>query len=186
LPEAGADTVTWEFIRASGLAAYTLLTASVALGLSVSTRATDPVSKRAHVNEGHQTVSILAGAMIGLHMVLLLFHDYIRFGVPDILIPFASDWQPLPVAMGIVATYLVVALLVSSAVRSHIGYSAWRTIHYAAFAAWALAAVHGVFSGSDSGSVLVQYLYIGSVAIVMLLLVFGALGKKGQVPRASR
>lgn len=170
------ETVVWEFIRASGLAGYVALTVSVVLGLSISTRATDPISKRAHINEVHQTISVLACVLVGLHVVLLLFHDYIDFDLAGLLIPFAADWRPAAMAAGTISMHLLLAVLLTSALRTRIGYRSWRVLHFASYPAWALATVHGVFGGSDSGVVLVQYMYLLSFGAIVVLAVFGAIG----------
>jgi DMSO/TMAO reductase YedYZ heme-binding membrane subunit len=180
------ETVVWEFIRASGLTGYIALTVSVVLGLSVSTRATDPISKRAHINEVHQTTSVLACVLIGLHVVLLLFHDYVDFDLAGLLVPFASDWRPVAMAAGIISMYLLLVLLLTSVLRARVGYRSWRALHFAAYPAWALATVHGVFGGSDTGNVAIEYMYLLSLGAVILLVVFGALSPQRPVQRPGQ
>ncbi|MEO7666000.1 MAG: ferric reductase-like transmembrane domain-containing protein, partial [Dehalococcoidia bacterium] len=169
----------------SGLAAYVLLTVSMALGLSVSTRATDLLSKRAHVNEGHQTLSVLAGVLIGMHVGLLLAHSYVRFSLVEVLVPFASSWRPIPAAMGTISMYLVAVVLLTSALREHMSYRAWRVLHFVAFPAWAMATIHGIFAGSDSQFAAIQYMYLTSFALVLLLIAFGVFAPRKGVQRTS-
>jgi sulfoxide reductase heme-binding subunit YedZ len=162
----------WELIRASGLVAYVLLTAGVAMGVSVKVRALDWVMKRAWVNEAHQTVSVLALAFTLLHAVAILFNGHAPFTVTQVLVPFSATWRPFAAAMGSVSMWLVGLLVVSSWARSAIGYKTWRAIHFSGFAAWVLAVGHGITAGADSGEAWVQYLYLGSGALVGLLCVF--------------
>jgi DMSO/TMAO reductase YedYZ heme-binding membrane subunit len=124
--------------------------------------------------------------LIALHVVLLLTHDYIHFGLGDVLIPFTSPWRPLATAMGTVSMYLVAVLLLTSAIRSRIGYTTWRMLHMAAFPAWALATIHGIFAGSDSAAAAIQYMYLGAFAAVVLLLVFGAVRERRPTSKPER
>ncbi len=171
-PAAGLEAATWELIRATGLLAYLLLTLSVALGLSVNVRALDSITRRAHVYEGHQSISIAALAITVLHVATLLVHRYITFTPAEVFVPFTSDWKPVPVALGIVALYLTGLLTASSYTRNSIGQRTWRLIHFSSFIAWVAAVLHGIFAGSDTALPLVQYLYLATVSPVALLLCF--------------
>jgi sulfoxide reductase heme-binding subunit YedZ len=144
------DLVLWQLIRSAGLLSYLLLSASVVAGVAVKTRVLDGVVKRPWVYELHQALSVAALATITGHVVLVLANAHVRFSLREVLIPFASDWRPLPVALGVLAMYLVALLLISTRLRSRIGQKAWRSIHYSSFLAWVFALVHGIDAGSDS------------------------------------
>ncbi|HSP54402.1 MAG TPA: ferric reductase-like transmembrane domain-containing protein [Dehalococcoidia bacterium] len=163
------DMTVWEIIRASGLVAYGLLTISVAVGIAIRLRALDWFMQRAWVLESHATVSVLALAFTGVHMLTLLLNRHVPFTPAGIFIPFASSWDPPAVAVGIVATYLAALLVVTSYVRPYIGYKTWRAVHYGGFAAWAMALGHSIGAGSDTGDVWVRYFYLASAVIVILL-----------------
>lgn len=180
-----ADLAAWQFIRASGLAAFVLLSVVVLLGVAVNVRALDFLMKRAWVNEGHQTLSLVAVTFTGLHVMLLLVNRHVPFTLAGVLAPFASEWKPLPAALGSVSMYLTLGLAASSYVRSAIGYRTWRTIHYAGFAGWAIALVHGVSAGSDSGLLAVQYLYLVAGASVVFLVLFRVLAPSERAARAA-
>jgi hypothetical protein len=66
-----------------------------------------------------------------------------------VLAPFASAWRPLAVATGVVAGWLTLALAVSFRLRKRIGQRGWRRLHYATFAAFALALGHALTNGTD-------------------------------------
>ena len=44
---------------------------------------------------------------------------------------------------------LLVALVITSLIRARIGHRGWRAVHWAAYACWPLALVHGLGSGGD-------------------------------------
>jgi predicted ferric reductase len=195
-PPATMDEVRWQLVRASGLAAYVLLSASVFLGLAVRTRALDTLMRRAWTYEAHQFLSILAAVFTGLHVALLLGNRHAPFDLVDVTLPLVSGWRPVPVALGIAAAYLTLAVLFSSYLRGRLGFRAWRLLHYGSFGAWALAWLHGLTAGSDTGLAWVQYVYLAAGGAVGFLVVFRLLmpanrparpaavpGGRGRAPR---
>jgi len=174
------DLAIWQMIRASGLIAYLLLSVSVFMGIAVSVRALDWFTRRAWVLEGHQTLSTLAFAFTAFHVFMLLFNSHVPFGLAEILVPFSANWRPIPSALGTLALYLVALLVVTSYVQPSMPRKLWRAIHYGGFAAWVLAAGHGLFAGSDTGSAWVQYMYLLTVLPVAILIVFRVLTAGGR------
>ena len=164
------DLVLWQFIRSAGLLTYVLLSASVVMGMALKSRAFDQFLKRPWVNELHGSLSAAALVTLLFHVALVLANSHVGFGLKDVFIPFASSWRPLPIALGVLAMYLIGLLALSTRLRPIIGQKAWRTIHYGSFLAWAMALVHAVDAGSDSTVVWVQVLYLASAAAVFLLL----------------
>jgi methionine sulfoxide reductase heme-binding subunit len=148
--------IAWYVARAAGLVAFGLLTLSVWLGLAMSTRLATLLQKR--LFGWHQTLAWTGLSMLGLHVSALLLDPTIHFGLPSVLVPFASAWKPGAVAAGVVAGWLTAMLAVSFRLRRWIGQKGWRRLHYASFAAFVLALGHALTAGSDlkgiSGSVL--------------------------------
>ena len=68
----------------------------------------------------------------------------------DAVIPFASTYRPLWLGLGALSFDLLIALVVTSLVRRRLGYRAWRTIHWLAYASWPVAVFHGLGTGSDT------------------------------------
>ena len=79
----------------------------------------------------------------------MLADPVLGFGLPAVLIPFAAPWRPAAIAAGVVAGWLTLMLAVSFRMRSRIGQRGWRRLHYASFAAFLLALVHAISSGTD-------------------------------------
>jgi predicted ferric reductase len=174
------DMLIWQFIRATGLLAYVLLSGSVFLGISINVRALDGLTKRAHVYEGHQTISVVALGLALMHVTLLFLNRHVGFTLVTALVPFASPWRPLAISMGIGALYLTATLVISTYYRSSIGQTMWRTIHYGGFAAWFMALGHGLSAGSDTDLAWVQYVYLLTAAAVTLVLIFRILAPSGR------
>jgi predicted ferric reductase len=169
------EVVVWELIRASGLLAYLFLSAAVALGIAVRVRALDWLLKRAWVFELHQVISVLALALTVTHVLLLFANNHVRFDVFSVLIPFVSPWRPLATALGILGFYLLGLLVLTSYTRSFIGQKAWRAVHFGGFAAWVMALGHGLAAGTDSGAAGVQYMYLATGTLVVMLIAFRVL-----------
>jgi hypothetical protein len=167
--------VAWYVARSAGLVAFGALTLSVWLGLAMSTRLLGPKRQKSLFG-WHQTLAWTGLSMLGLHAGALLFDPTLHFGLPSVLVPFASAWRPAAVAAGVVAGWLALMLAFSFRLRKRIGQRGWRRLHYASFAAFVLALGHALTAGTDvkglGGAVLVAVagapvLWLGLVRILM-------------------
>ena len=140
--------IAWYVVRASGLVAFGLLTLSVWLGLAMSTRLLG-TKRQKPLLALHRTLAWTGLSMIGLHAAALLFDPVLHFGIASILLPFAAPWKAGAVAAGIVGGWLSLALAASFRFRRWIGQKGWRRLHYASFAAFALALGHALAVGTD-------------------------------------
>jgi len=140
--------VAWYVARAAGLVAFGALTLSVWLGLAMSTRLLGP-KRHKSLFGWHQTLAWTGLSMLALHAGALLFDPTLHFGLASVLAPFASAWRPVAVAAGVVAGWLSLVLAVSFRLRKRIGQRGWRRLHYATFAAFALALGHALAAGTD-------------------------------------
>src|SRR5439155_688934 len=105
-----------------------------------------------------------------LHALVLLGDKYIGYTLPQILIPFASvGYQPLWVGLGQIGLYMMALVTLSFYVRRWIGARTWRLIHFLSFAVFALALVHGLFSGTDSSTPWALGMYLGSAVTATAL-----------------
>jgi sulfoxide reductase heme-binding subunit YedZ len=110
--------------------------------------------------------ALLVLGFVSIHIVALLLDAYVGFSPIDILLPLSSTYRPLAVAGGILGLYVTLIVYASMWVRKYIGYKTWRTIHFASFAAFLLAALHGIFSGADSSEIWMVAIYAISLLLV--------------------
>jgi methionine sulfoxide reductase heme-binding subunit len=179
--------VAWLLARAAGLVAFGLLTASVWLGLAMSTRSVRP-RWRPRLLGWHRTLAWTGLAMIGLHVGALLADPTLHFGAASVLVPFASTWRPAAVAAGVVAGWLALALAASFRMRKLIGQKGWRRLHYASFAAFLLALCHALASGTDLaglGGPIVAVVAGGPVLFGVLLRILAPLKPRRPAVAAS-
>lgn len=179
--------MTWWYVdRAAGLVSWALLSASVVLGLLLSSKALGRRVRPNWLQDLHRGLSGLAVVFVGVHVLGAVADSYIHFGWSEVLVPFASSWRPTAVAWGVVSLYLLVAVEVSSLLRKRIPKRWWRGIHFASFPLFLTATAHGVTAGSELGTTLgiaVAALVTAAVAGLTTLRIIHEAGKAKQPPR---
>ena len=144
------DQVLWFAARGAGAVSLVMLTASVCLGLVTVTRFQAAGWPRFFNYELHRRVSLLAVAFLAVHVIAAIVDPFTSLGLAAALVPLASSYRPLPVALGVIALYLFAAVLATSLLRKHVGQRAWRAIHWTSYALWPLAFLHGTLAGTDA------------------------------------
>jgi hypothetical protein len=163
-------TLSWEVARAGGMLAYVLASASVLIGMLVSLKLRSPAWPRFLTTELHRFVTVLALLFTAIHGLAVWMDPFTGFTPAEVLLPTISHYRPLWVALGIVGGYLLLAVWASEYVRPWIGYAWWRRLHYAAFAVFALATLHGIGTGSDTTEPWALAIYgLCSVGVLVLL-----------------
>jgi hypothetical protein len=181
-------TTTWLIVRASGLVAYGLLAAASIWGLLLSTRLLGRKAQARALTFTHEGLSLGALAATITHLAFVMTDEYLGFGWVELLVPGASTWRPLPVAMGVVAAWGVAVVGLSFYVKRFIGQKAWRSLHFGAFGVFVASTAHGVMAGSDSRHPAVLALYLASGIAVLVLVAARVVlaGDKGRPPAAAR
>jgi len=159
------DPTFWLLARASGLTAYLLLTASVLAGLVLKSRPFRGL-KPAAVTDTHRFLALLGLGSIALHGATLLLDRTIHLAPVALLVPGASPYRPAPVGIGVLAAELMLVVYASFALRRRIGMRNWRRLHWATFAIFAAATVHGLASGTDTARPWVLAIYLGAIGSV--------------------
>ncbi len=166
------DNLTWVAARASGLLGYLLVTASVALGLALSLKVRTPTWPRYVTTEVHRRVTLIALVFTLLHGITLWLDPYQAFVPGELLVPLASHYRPLWVALGIIAGDLALALYLSDRLRTRGAYPLWRRLHSLTFVAWILVTLHGLGSGADSRTPWAIEMYgVGTLLVVGLIVI---------------
>ena len=164
------EAITWDAARAGGLTAYLLLSAGVVLGLALSLHWQSPRWPRIINNELHNFLTLLASIFVGIHVLAVWIDPYTHFGISEILVPLASHYRPLWMALGIVGLYLGVAVGISTWLRPKIGYVWWRRLHVLTLVLFAVVTVHGIATGSDTSTWWATTIYaICSVVVASLV-----------------
>ncbi|MEN9936998.1 MAG: hypothetical protein RLZZ387_3577 [Chloroflexota bacterium] len=166
----------WYLSRSTAFVAYALLWLAMALGLMMTNRLARLWPGGPLAFDLHEHASILGLAFGLFHALILLGDRYASYSLAQILVPFASGgalagW----VGLGQVGLYLMGVVGLSFYVRPLIGWAGWRLIHFLSFATFGLALLHGVMTGSDTGSPLAQAIYWLSGGSLLFLTVYRVL-----------
>jgi sulfoxide reductase heme-binding subunit YedZ len=157
----------WYLTRGFGLVALILLTVSVVLGITKAVRYVRPGLPRFVVSGLHRNASLLAVVVLAVHVATAVMDSYAPIRVVDLFIPFVSRYRPIWTGLGALALDLLAALVVTSLLRERLGYRAWRAVHWAAYACWPVAVIHGLGAGTDSRLGWAQVLYLACAALVV-------------------
>jgi sulfoxide reductase heme-binding subunit YedZ len=163
---------TWIILRAAGIGAYVMLFLTVAFGLIATSTPFGKRFAKASSTSVHQFMSTVGLLLLGVHIGGLLLDQYVPFGPTEILVPGASTYRPIPVALGVLAMYAMVLVLASSWVRRSYSPKIWRAIHVLSIPAFVLSFLHGVFAGADAARpwMLLTYVLTGVIVVFLLVL----------------
>jgi methionine sulfoxide reductase heme-binding subunit len=160
------DPTFWILARSSGLVAYCLLTSSVLAGLVLKARPLGRSPKPAAITDAHRFLALLGLGAIALHGIALVLDGTVRITPLALVVPGLVPYRPLWTALGVLAAELMVLVYASFSVRRRIGNRAWRRLHWLTYAIFALATVHGLAAGTDSGRPWALALYGGAIGAV--------------------
>jgi predicted ferric reductase len=169
------EQIWWYLSRSSGIVAMVLLVATTVWGILLATRVLKPVDRPAWLLDLHRWLGGTALVMTVLHLVGLYFDGFVNFGPVELLLPGASSYRPLAVAIGVVSMYLLVAVQATSLMRRRLSKRVWRGVHLSSYALVWGAMIHAEMSGTDVTSRLYQLLMalmagvtVGAVVIRLL------------------
>ncbi len=144
------STYLWYTTRASGIVSLILLTLTMVLGLTTTSRARSRNWPGFAQQEIHRRISILAVVFVAIHVLTSILDTYVHIGWFAIVVPFTSPYSRFWVGLGTIALDLTVAVFVSSLLRAHLKPGTWRGIHWLAYASWPVALAHTFGMGTDS------------------------------------
>ena len=163
----------WYLARGTGVVALLLLTASVVIGIVGTVRFTAERWPRFAIDAVHRDVSLLVLVVLVIHIVTSVLDGFAPITLLDGVIPFTSPYRPLWLGLGALSFDLLVAIAVTSIVRRRLGYRAWRAIHWAAYASWPVAVLHGLGTGSD-----VKQWWMLALTVVCIVAVLAAVSTR--------
>lgn len=170
-----SDPTFWILARASGFLAYALLTASVLAGIVLKARPFGTAPKPATVTDLHRFLALLGLGALVLHGLALVLDEAVPIGVADLLLPGVAPYRPLWTGLGVLAAELMLLVYASFSLRKRIGARYWRRLHWATYLIFALATLHGLAAGSDSGTSWAIALYGAATGAVIAATAWRAL-----------
>jgi methionine sulfoxide reductase heme-binding subunit len=146
---ATGPSLDWYLTRSTGAMALILLTITLAVGVLDVSRWSSPAWPRFVVDSLHRNVSLLAVVFLALHILTAVLDSFAPISLLDAFVPFVGSYRPFWLGLGAVALDLMLAVLLTSLLRRHMGYASWRITHWLAYACWPIALLHGLGTGSD-------------------------------------
>ncbi|MDW2885117.1 MULTISPECIES: hypothetical protein [Exiguobacterium] len=162
---------TWTMIRLSGLTGHFFLTLSVLAGLLGSFPALKKQKARLH---NIHLYSGWAGLLaIVLHATLIIVDTYAPLSLLEILVPGTASYEPLWNAFGTISLYLFGFVLVTSDfLKETLGKTLWKLTHWLVLPAWLLMTLHGIFIGTDTGTLFTTIWYACSTLTLFTLILY--------------
>lgn len=175
---------TWDWIRLLGFLAYFYFTVSIIFGLlrkSPFVKSHKNLIYHIHQNAGWLGLITVIG-----HMLVLIIDHYEPYRLGEILFPFTANYQSFSSALGTIAFYLFLIVILTSDVWIRtMNRSIWKKIHFLVLPAWALSLAHGGLIGTDSENPVILLFYLISAGLTLSILVvrtIGQLTKKAEIP----
>jgi predicted ferric reductase len=179
----------WYLSRGAGFVALSLLWVSMMLGVGIT-------NKLARLWPGipptmviHEYTGLLGLFFAAFHALILLGDQYSKYQLVQLLMPFGSvQYRPTWVGLGQLGFYAWLIIAVTFYIRKAIGKKTWRVIHYASFACYLVALIHGLLSGTDAATTWAQDFYWITGGSLLFLLVYRILTSRKTVrlPAASQ
>jgi len=142
-------TALWYASRATGIVLFVLFTLVVLLGLLVSRQGRLPGLPKFAVTGLHRALALIAVVFLAVHVLTAVADGYVTIQLIAAVVPFASSYLPLPMALGAVALDLMIAIVITSLLRARLGARTWRAVHWLAYAAYPVAVLHSFTSAAD-------------------------------------
>lgn len=177
-----SESWPWYIARGSGIIAAITLIVLMVSGIGQITGTTfrflDPIVAWA----SHRALGIVFGISIGAHVISLLFDSFLKITIIEALVPWVSDYRPVTIlgipvgslylALGIIAFYLSLAIVVTSLLFIAKKPYFWKIIHLTSYAVLALVFFHALYIGTDfaHGWLRVLWIIVGiSLAIFSII-----------------
>jgi hypothetical protein len=177
-----SESWPWYIARGSGIIAAITLIVLMVSGIGQITGTTfrflDPIVAWA----SHRALGIVFGISIGAHVISLLFDSFLKITIVEALVPWVSDYRPVTIlgipagslylALGIIAFYLSLAIVVTSLLFISKKPYFWKIIHLTSYAVLALVFFHALYIGTDfaHGWLRVLWIIVGiSLAIFSII-----------------
>lgn len=167
LAAASADAGVLTVASALGFLGFFCLAATVAWGIATAVGPWAGRVSHEGVQLGHLAWAMAGLVLVGGHIVAHTLRPEAAFTWPEALVPFARGG--LTVAAGVTGLLVLVAAAASFMVRGRLGVRWWTLIHRAAYAGFALMALHVVLAADEIG----RMTWVGIAAAATITVIAG-------------
>ena len=156
----------WYLARGAGLAAAGILVILMLSGVGFITGHSFSILEPITAWATHRALGIALGIAVLIHVVALYFDTFVPFNLKELLVPFASEYQPLYVALGIFALYVLAAIVLTSLFWVDSKPKTWKLIHLFSYLVLALVFVHALYLGTDLMHGVLRWLWVGGFILL--------------------
>jgi methionine sulfoxide reductase heme-binding subunit len=144
-----SESTYWYLSRASGFVSLALFSTTVVLGLLTAGRVASARWPRFVTEDLHRNLGLVTISFVTVHAAVLLLDRYVNISPVAIVVPFTSHYLRLWVGLGALAFDVLLALVITSLLRTRMSHRSWRLVHWLVYVGWPVAVVHTVGVGTD-------------------------------------
>lgn len=155
-------TASWEWyvVRASGFLAAGLVFLLMISGIGQVTGFTYKYMEPLKAWALHKAMALALLGAIAVHVIFIIIDNYTHFTVPQVLIPFQSNYSTgstiaglkigaLGMTFGIIAMYGIILIVASSLKWIDTRKKAWKWLHYISYPVIFMIFIHAIYVGAD-------------------------------------
>ena len=182
-PVIHSGKASWILGRGLGLASLLSLAALVSFGVMIRhpLRAKIMPIKPLTVTKVHSTLGAATFMLVIAHLTAMALDPWAHIGWLGALVPGASTYRTVPVALGTVALLLMLVVGGTARMAGRLGRVRWLQIHRVSWLVLLTAVIHGLTTGSDTTSL--RFVYAGVAGIVVALALSARLLRALAPPR---
>lgn len=165
------EQLYWYITRSAALVAWVSAAVSVLLGVLIPSRLLGRRPTIPWLTDIHRFTGSLAAFFVAVHMVSLWADSFVYFSWAELFVPWVADVSGLTgtsIALGVIATWFLIAVQVSSWLRDHLPERLWYSIHLLSYGTLVLGTIHALQAGSDVDNPLV--LAVGTSLLLAVVL----------------
>jgi len=175
-----ADQYFWVLARVAGLSSYAALAIALLTGIGLRSAVLDWMGTNRAVRSLHEFTTVLWMPLAALHVAALLLDATARIGLIDVFLPFHASYATLAIGLGALSLDVLLAVTVAAYLKRRMPKDVWLWVHRLTYAAFALAFLHAVLSGTDFSDPAVSAITWGTGAALLTLALARIVG--GRLP----
>jgi len=174
------DQFFWVLARVAGLGSYAALSIALVTGIALRTAVFDWLGNNRLIRSLHEYTIVLWIPLAAIHVASLLLDGTARVGWLDVFVPFHSSYGTIAIGLGSLSLDLLLIVSITAYLKRRLRKDVWLWVHRVSYAAFAIAFLHAVLSGTDFSDPLVSAITWGTTAALLTLGVARLLG--GRLP----
>lgn len=164
-----AQTLPWIIEGASAFAAYWVITASVIVGLLLSTRILNRATHGDCAYSMQSDLALIGLGLAGVHGTLIVVHQPLEDAINSFVSPGIAQ-NPMLIGLGQVSLFILASAVAMAWSRKHAGHKNLRVLFALTLIVFALSSLHAFIYRSGLDDVWFTWIYAATTAMVALLI----------------